>query len=125
MLKRLLVAVIVLAFVGAAWGQRASSGVVVWPTKSGCDYFIVNTPMGYAVLQLFLPSIQEPERFDNIMGSFERYGFVDVVNTTKRVTYRIWVEDYLLSKSRAADIYGRKSRCARHLGALKVTLGIP
>lgn len=89
-----LVVMLALSLLTPALGQRVSSGVVVWPTRSGCDYFIVSSNLGYAVLQLFLGSVREPESFDNITGEFERFGFKDVTNVTKRVQYRVWVEDF-------------------------------
>ncbi len=89
---------------------RVSWGVVVYPTRQGCDYFIVSTPSGYALLQLWYATIYEPELNDEIVGEFEAYGFRDVLNLTQKVTYRVWVEDYWLSKNRAVDKYLRKCR---------------
>ncbi len=96
---------IILALGLFAWAQSVSVGVVVYPTRSGCDRFIVYTDMGYAVLQLCSIAIREPEEGDVIVGPFESFGFQSVLNVTKGVQYRVWVDNYWLSASRAVELY--------------------
>lgn len=109
MARKLCLTFLVLVFFLAPWAEaRVSRGVVVYPTRPGCDYLIVSTPSGYALLQLWTLTLYEPETGDEIVGEFEAYGFKEVLNLTQEVTYRVWVEDYWLSASRVGEKYVRK-----------------
>lgn len=109
MAHKICLILLVLAFFLASWaGARISRGVVVYPTRPGCDYFIVSTTSGYALLQLWTITLYEPKNGDEIVGAFEVYGFKEVTNLTQKVTYRVWVEDYWLSASRVVEKYVRK-----------------
>ena len=93
-MNRAVLTVILLCSVSLA--AYAVDGEAVY-TESGCDYFIVEAYMGYALLEWFGGAI--PEVGDIIRGDFESYGFRDlnVVNRGRRI--RVWVEDYWLSKT--------------------------
>jgi hypothetical protein len=72
--------------------------------KSGCDYFIVETDSGdYAVLEWF--GGHDPDEGDTITGNFNSYGFKDIYDMTVDEEIRVYVEDYLLTKDRAFEIY--------------------
>ena len=84
-------------------------GVVVYMER-GCDYFVVYTPknFSYAVLQYwtgFYPSVD-----DVLVGNLSSYGFETLFNVTWNREFRVWVEDYLLSDRRAAEIILNKCR---------------
>lgn len=109
MVRKLCPTLLALAFALAPWAEaKVSQGVVVYPTRPGCNYFIVRTISGYALLQLWSLTLYEPETGDVIVGEFEGYGFKEVINLTQDTTYRVWVEDYWLSASRAAEKYVQK-----------------
>ena len=48
-----------------------------------------------------------------VVGELETYGFVDAYNVTQRSTLTVWIEDYFLSRDRAASKYLEK--CAWRL----------
>jgi hypothetical protein len=75
-------------------------GVVV-QRKEGCDYFIVETPGGKAVLEWFRGN--DPDEGDELVGTFERYGFHDIYNATAKAELRVWVEDYWLGDEAALE----------------------
>ncbi len=100
-------------FLTSALGQKVVQGIVVIPPKTGCDYFIVGTPMGFALLQLWTVTIFKPEEDDIIVGDFESFGFKEVINLTQRRTYRVWVDDYWLSAQRVVEKYLRRCPYSR------------
>jgi hypothetical protein len=59
---------------GTAFG--ASSRGVVTHRIGGCDYFLVQTAKGYAVLEWY--GGYDPDKDDVIVGNFESYGSKDV-----------------------------------------------
>ena len=85
----------------------AAKGVVVFK-KSRCDYFIVETITGYAILEWY--GGNDPDEGDVIVGNFESYGMMDIYNLTADSELTVWVEDYWLSKSRAIEKYYDKCR---------------
>jgi hypothetical protein len=80
----------------------AAKGVVVFK-KSGCDYFIVQTTMGYGILEWY--GGNDPDEDDVLVGNFESYGMMDIYNLSADSELTVWVEDYWLSKSRALEEY--------------------
>jgi hypothetical protein len=68
---------------------------------SGCDYLVVETRTGYAVLEWF--GGNDPDKGDMIVGNFESFGFKDVLNETSEAAIHIWVEDFALSKASALE----------------------
>jgi len=96
---------ILMIFVSSGAIALASKGVVVL-NKSGCDYFIVETTKGYALLEWFKGS--DPDVGDTIVGAFEKYGMknVHIINKDRETT--VWVEDYWLSKDDVLEKYYEK-----------------
>lgn len=97
-----LAAVIALAILMMAspTSSYAAKGVVVLKLSS-CDWYIVDAPGGYALLEWY--GGNEPERGDVIAGDFESYGFKDLYNLTSDDELRVWVEDYWLGKADALE----------------------
>ena len=85
----------------------SAKGVVVL-YKSGCSYYIVETNMGYAILEWY--GGNDPSRGDVLAGDFETYGMKDIYNLTADSETKVWVEDFWLSKSRAIEKYYNKCR---------------
>lgn len=81
---------------------HASNGVVAY-YKSGCDYFIVETTKGYAILEWY--GGYDPNEGDVITGDFEIYGIKKIYNITADQETNVWVEDFWLSKDRAIEKY--------------------
>jgi hypothetical protein len=81
---------------------KAAKGVVVY-YRSGCSYFIVETTLGYALLEWYGGS--DPDKGDIRAGNFENYGFTDIYNLTKDDTIQVWVDDFWLSKDSAIEKY--------------------
>jgi hypothetical protein len=82
----------------------AARGQVVYK-RSSCDYFIVYTPKtnSYALLEWY--GGHEPGKDDIIVGDYESYGFKDVFCLTDDEEMRVYVEDYLLSRSSVIEEY--------------------
>jgi hypothetical protein len=74
---------------------NAAKGVVVY-NKPGCSYYIVETNLGYALLQWFGGNY--PREGNALVGDFESYGFKDIYNITADAETRVWVQEYWLSK---------------------------
>ncbi len=68
---------------------------------SGCDYFLVETAQGYAILEWY--GGNDPDKDDLIVGDFERYGLKTVYNATDDAEIRVWVEDFWLSRDDALE----------------------
>ncbi len=79
----------------------ASQGVIV-KRISGCDYFMVNAPAGYAVLEWY--GGHDPDSGDELIGKFETYGMHEIVDDTADESLTVWTEDYALSRTRALEI---------------------
>ena len=87
---------------GRITGDRAEVVVAI----RGCrDYFIADGPNGQYLLEWY--GGHSPSRGDIIIGPINSYGFKDVCYPGKG-TGRVWVDDYLLSKSRAQEKYLEK-----------------
>ena len=80
----------------------SAKGVVVYH-KSDCDYYIVETPTGYALLEWF--GGNDPDEGDILVGDYENYGMKTIYNLTADAETRVWVEDYWLSKDGVIEMY--------------------
>jgi hypothetical protein len=74
--------------------------------KSGCGYYIVETNMGFALLEWFGGST--PSRGDVAVGDYESYGMKDIYNLTQDSETKVWVDNFWLSKDRAIERYFEK-----------------
>jgi hypothetical protein len=93
------VACVVLVLLALASIRVAAARGVVVATVRGCDYFVAETPAGFAVLEWYGGAT--PTRGNGIVGDFESYGFLDVYDLTANRRIHVWVEDFWLTKSRA------------------------
>ena len=82
-------------------------GTIVY-LKSRCDYFIVETNMGHAVLEWY--GGYYPYAGEIVTGNLSSYGFKDIYNVTAALSTRVWVEDYWLSFARSYELYLKKCR---------------
>ena len=79
---------------------KSVKGVVVY--DKGCrSYFIVQTTMGYALLQWYGGNL--PSNGDEIVGDIEMYGMKDIYNLSNSASTKVWVEEFWLSKSRVLE----------------------
>jgi hypothetical protein len=90
---RLKAALLALALAMSAQAAKAdeASGFVI-ATLPHCDYFIVESLMGYDLLEWFGGAT--PNRGDQVVGTFEEYGFHTIFDRTQGHSIRVWVEDY-------------------------------
>lgn len=76
-------------------------GVVVVGER-GCvkrDYVVIDTNLGYIYAQQFSGSF---DKGDIVVGELNSFGFKDVsINTSRKG--RLWIDDFMLSRSRAAE----------------------
>jgi hypothetical protein len=78
----------------------AATGTVVRRISS-CDYFMVETPKGFSILEWF--GGHDPDKGDKIVGAYESYGMKTVYDATADEEVRVWVEDYYLTKDSALE----------------------
>jgi hypothetical protein len=96
---RYVLALVVCCFAFTA--AHASSGEVC-KRISGCDYFVVSTPRGYALLEWYGGT--DPDTGDRIRG-FETYGMHSIMinDDDEDDMTQVWVEDYFLTRSDALE----------------------
>src|SRR5438270_10271898 len=68
---------------------------------SGCDYYVVDAPSGYAVLEWF--GGHDPDEGDSILGSFQSYGMHTFFVGSSRSETRAYIEDWGLSEDDALE----------------------
>lgn len=73
----------------------------------GCDYFLADGPRGWYLLEWY--GGYDPLLHDGISGDLGNYGFKDVLYSNGR-NGRVYVDDYMLSKSRAVEKINEKCR---------------
>ncbi len=96
-----LVMVLLLLLLGPVVASGAK-GVVVY-YKSGCDYYVVQSNMGYALLEWY--GGNDPNEGDVLAGEFEAYGMKQIYNLTADAETTVWVEDFWLSKDNVIEQY--------------------
>jgi len=69
----------------------AGKGIVVYKDYD-CDYFLVKTSSGYAILEWYGGS--EPEVGDILIGNIDSYGFKNIYNKSRGSKLRVYVEEY-------------------------------
>lgn len=70
-------------------------------TKYPCDYFLVDTSAGYALVESYSGDL--PQKGDLIAGELDAFGFRDVYNLSSDEEMYVYVEDWGLSKEEALD----------------------
>ncbi|WP_157893660.1 hypothetical protein [Aquidulcibacter paucihalophilus] len=86
--------------------QATPNALTVVYRVKGCDYFVADGPAGLYVLEWqrgFDPAVG-----DEFAGYERGYGFKDVVFLRNGRESRVYVEDYLLTTERAAEILASK-----------------
>ena len=76
---------------------NAAKGVVVY-NKPDCEHYIVQTNLGFALLQWFGGNY--PNEGNILVGDFESFGMKDIYNITADAETRVWVEEFGLPKNR-------------------------
>ena len=104
-MRMIVVIALILAALCIPMSAIAAKGIVGY-IKSGCSYYIVETPMGYALLEWY--GGNTPSRGDTLVGDFESYGMKDIYNVTADSETRVWVDNYWMAKSRAIERYFEK-----------------
>lgn len=94
---RALIAGALILMSASAYGAKGD----VTHSPSGCDYFLVETPMGFALLEWY--SGNTPARGDTIVGDYEEYGFKDIYNVSADAEVRVWVEEYWLDREEGLE----------------------
>ena len=83
---------------------NADSGTIVLVTRK-C--FVIDTNTGYVIVDGWVSA----SKGDTIIGDFNTYGSTKIFDTTgKDVSGYIYIEDYMLSKSRFQDKWKDKYR---------------
>jgi hypothetical protein len=87
----------------AAPSSQTRYPVTVIFRRSGCrDYFLADGDAGGVYLLEWYGGY-DPSVGDAIVGKINSYGFKDVFYPLKNQSGRVWVDDYMLSKSRAME----------------------
>lgn len=82
--------------------KSKTAGTIVYK-ESGCDYFIVENDEGYILAEWM--GGNDPDVDDIIAGDFNSYGMKDFYNLNAESGTRLWIDDYMLSKSSAMEDY--------------------
>jgi hypothetical protein len=86
---------------------RSASEIVVVAVQSGChDYFVADGPAGFYLLEWY--GGHSPGVGDIIVGDLKGYGFRDVFYANAGSKGRVYVDDFLLSRSSAIEKYAAK-----------------
>jgi hypothetical protein len=86
-----------------------SEQIIVVFNRTGChDYFVAHGPTGYYLLEWY--GGHDPSEGDTIAGEISSYGFRDVIYSNSGQTGRVWVDDYMLSKSTVTEKINEKCR---------------
>ncbi len=101
-MQMIIIVALIFVFLCTPISAIAAKGVVVY-IKGGCSYYIVETTMGYALLEWH--GGNTPSRGDVLVGDYESYGMKDIYNVTADSETRVWVDNYWMSKSRAIERY--------------------
>jgi hypothetical protein len=84
----------------------ATTHGMVTVTRYGCDYFLVQTPLGYSLLEWYGGAT--PDRGDTVSGVLEEYGFHSIYDVSSRHSIRVYIEDYWLDEDDASDQLNEK-----------------
>ena len=88
---------------GSDGPANAQAGVRVIFKKSGCrSYFLADGDSGGIYLLEWYGGY-DPDEGDEIVGNIKSYGFKDVFYPKRNRTGRVYVDDYMLSRSRATE----------------------
>ena len=104
-MRRALIVILFFAAILLPTLANAAKGAVVY-NKTGCDYYIVETISGYALLEWF--GGNDPNEGDILVGDYESYGTKDIYNITADAETMVWVEEFWLSKKRVIEKYFQK-----------------
>jgi hypothetical protein len=68
---------------------------------SGCAWFLVDLPSGFVLMEWY--GGNDPDKGDEVVGKMETYGMKTIFNTTVDEEFRVWIDDFMLSKNRALE----------------------
>lgn len=75
-------------------------------TKTGCSRFVADCPSGYALLEWY--GGYSPSKGDMIAHDITSFGFKDIYYAYPATEGRVYVDDYLMSKTRAIEKFFNK-----------------
>jgi hypothetical protein len=95
--------IFVLGFlVALTMSADAMTKAVVVLKTSGCSgRFVAESSSGYILMEWY--GGDDPTRGDTIIGNLHSYGFEDIHNITSGSEGRVWIDDYMLSRSRVLE----------------------
>lgn len=98
-MQKFIVAILITVFSSNVSAGMVQGVVVVG--ERGCgkrDYIVIETNSGFVYAEQYSGSF---DKGDTVVGDLNSYGFQDVlVNSTSG---RLWIDDYMLGKSKAAE----------------------
>lgn len=89
-------------FLSLSFSLLASKGEVKH-YESGCDWMIVETELGFALLEWY--GGNDPSEGDILIGKFEEYGMKDIYNATADAELKVWVEEFWMAWEEAIEKY--------------------
>ena len=89
-----------------ATATNADVGVIAAEDMPGCDYFVVETINGYSLLEWY-GGTWAIWVGDKVYGDLNSYGFTDI-EVDGRGEMRVWVDDFWMSRSSAAEHFFEK-----------------
>ena len=85
---------------GLTGNANAETGLVT-KKVSGCDYFIIDAPSGFAVAEWF--GGHDPDIGEKVIGSFNSFGFLTFFYGSEKVDGRVYIEDFGLDEDDALE----------------------
>ena len=101
--KGAVLTVLLICLLVASSGQveAASSRSIVVYRIGGCDYFVVETRVDYAVLEWY--GDHDPDKGDVLVGNISEYGMRTILDETADESLTAWVDEYGLNKTDALE----------------------
>jgi hypothetical protein len=97
-----LIAIILCSLLVSQSARATSSAGTVYAPYSSCSYFLILDPTGsFSEVEWYGGSF--PDSGDVVYGDFQTYGFKDMYDQNKGNNIRVWVDNYWISRSRAAQ----------------------
>lgn len=88
------------------WAASAESGVVALEDTPGCDRFILETSLGYVLVEWYGGVIAIYEG-DAVHGDLHSFGLKDIY-FEGRGEMRVWIEDYMQDEEEALEYFNEE-----------------
>jgi hypothetical protein len=99
-LRRGLAGLVLLMAIPSVAYADAVKGIVVFDKGCG-SRIIIETRLGYILAEWYGGNL--PAEGDVLVGELNSYGFKDIYNLTSDASSRLYIDDYMMSRSRVTE----------------------